>query len=424
MAQRLIVVGLAAFLLLNPGRAFAQANQGSDQNLSDMLGDLYFNTALTNAIAIIDAFGLPPGWETLYKFDPGNISETFNEQMATQLASFPLGSSAAGFTWTFVPETATFERSSDSFGPTFVERALTIGAKKFNLGVNYQRATFDKLYGVDLRDGGFRSYSGVPLLGVFFEDALDMKLTTDTVGVFANYGVTDRLDIGAAIPILRVRMDAALTTRVGTTSSGVRPDAQAFTERRSGSASGIGDVVGRAKYNFLRYPGGGLAAGVDFRFPTGDELNLLGLAGYQSKFYVAASGGTNRVAPHFNFGYTMSGESEAATSTDTSVFAPLDELSYAGGVDVAVTPHMTLVGDLVGRTMRDAFKVVPVNSAFGSRFPTVDNVVGNVNQMLGTVGVKFNPGATSLISGSVLFPLNDQGLTDSLTWIVGVDLAF
>src|SRR5690242_11512847 len=45
-----------------------------------------------------------------------------NHLLAAQLASFPLGSSAGGFTWTFQPVTGTFTRASDSFGPLFSER--------------------------------------------------------------------------------------------------------------------------------------------------------------------------------------------------------------------------------------------------------------------------------------------------------------
>src|SRR5690348_13255361 len=50
-----------------------------------------------------------------------------NNLLGDQLSSFPLGSSAGGFTWTFEPKSSTFSRSSDSFGPIFSERAITIG---------------------------------------------------------------------------------------------------------------------------------------------------------------------------------------------------------------------------------------------------------------------------------------------------------
>ena len=422
MTQRLGLAVMTAWLLLLPAPASAQ----NDEPLTELLVNLYRDVALDNARALAGAFGLPATFdEALLLNALGSqldVPETLNEQIAKQAATFPLGSSASGFTWTFVPATATFERSSESFGPTFVERALTVGARKFNFGVNYQRATFDKIEGQELQGGDIRVYTG--LEGVFFEDALDLTLTTDTVGLFANYGISDRLDVGIAVPIISVRMDAGLTTHVGTSSGGILPTATTFVERRKGSASGIGDIVGRAKYNFWKRSGGGLAAGVDFRFPTGDELNLLGVAGYQSKLYVAASGAVNTLSPHFNFGYTFSGESEAATSVETFVFAPLDELHYAGGVDVAVTPRLTIVGDLLGRTLRDSFILEETPTEFGSQFTEFTSTIGNAHQTLGAVGVKFNPWATTLVSGNVLIPLNKRGLTDNVTWSVGVDFAF
>ena len=106
-----------------------------------------------------------------------------NNLFAAQLSSFPLGSSAGGFTWTFQPVTGTFTRASDSFGPIFTERALTIGRNRLNVGVNYQRATFDHLDGKKLTGGEIVGYTGLPYYGTrppdgVFKEALDLELTT------------------------------------------------------------------------------------------------------------------------------------------------------------------------------------------------------------------------------------------------------
>ena len=53
----------------------------------------------------------------------GAAAADFNRAIVRQLSGFPLGSSAGGFTFTFDPVRQTFMRSSDSFGPTFAERA-------------------------------------------------------------------------------------------------------------------------------------------------------------------------------------------------------------------------------------------------------------------------------------------------------------
>src|SRR5205085_10601035 len=106
----------------------------------------------------------------------------------------------------------------------------------------------------------------------------------------------------------------------------------------------------------------------DWRLPTGDALDLLGVAGAQAKFYVAASGAVGRLSPHVNLGFTVSGESAAAKDFATVVTGPPDEFNYAGGVDVAVTPRLTVVGDVVGRSLRDTTTLAFGATKFGSAF--------------------------------------------------------
>ena len=51
------------------------------------------------------------------------IVENFNQLMKVQLSTFPIGSSAGGFTYLFDESLGTFRRASRSFGPAFAERA-------------------------------------------------------------------------------------------------------------------------------------------------------------------------------------------------------------------------------------------------------------------------------------------------------------
>ncbi len=432
-----IAIVAAVLVGLTPGAARAQ--QQSDLKLSEMLAELYTNAITTNVVAFEFVF---PG--SLFRLlGEDNINRTFatplgvNELMAVQVSSFPLGSSAGGFSWTFDPALGTFNRVSSSFGPVFSERALTIGRRRFNVGANYQRATFDKLEGQDLRDGAIRIYTGVAVGNtayIVLEDSLDLKVSSDTVGLFATYGVTDRLDLGIAVPIINVDLRAQLDTRIGSSAAnGIRPDVIA-TETVSGNASGVGDIVVRGKYNFWRARGGGLAAGVDWRLPTGDEEELLGIPGAQGKFYLAASSAYGRLSPHANVGYTISGDTTAARSEETFVFAPPDELGYAVGVDFAATPRLTVVGDVVGRAIRDTVRLdvrqvrfpdlLTASGEVTSNFSGFTARQGNLNQVLGSVGAKFNPRGNALFAFNVLFPLNDVGLRDNLTWVGGFEWSF
>ena len=111
-------------------------------------------------------------------------------------------------------------------------------------------------------------------------------------------------------------MDASIRARIERLATAANPDTHKFdgenpderTFTSSGSATGIGDIVVRAKYNFLRAWGGGLAAAVDVRTPTGDESNLLGTGGVQTKVYGIASVAFGKLSPHINAGYTASTE--------------------------------------------------------------------------------------------------------------------
>jgi hypothetical protein len=399
-----------------------------------------------------------------------------NNLLAAQLSSFPLGSSAGGFSWTFEPVTGTFTRASESFGPLFTERALTIGRRKLNVGVNYQRVTFDHLDGKKLTGGEIVGYTGLPYYfgserrpdGVFFKDALDLQLTTDTFSVLATYGASDRFDVGVAVPIIRVTVKATFLSEFGNTITGdgrptrpddefacasywihwiqtaaalslylppVTPDGCGIRAEASGTATGIGDVVVRTKYSLLQRHGGGLAAGVDVRLPTGDEQNLLGIAGAQAKMYLAASTGLGRLSPHLNVGYTVSSASDAARVPNAVLIAPPDEVTYAGGLDVASSLRTTVVVDVLARTLRGVGTLQEVPSLFGSRggdsngertpFQELRLLPGaDLRLLLGSVGVKVNPFANLLVSANVLFPLAHRGLTDNLTWLLGFDYSF
>lgn len=428
MARRVplrVVCLMLCMTLFTPALLRAQA---SDQKLSEIIPNLFFDTAVDELAALEAVFPgslafvpdsiLRPRFETAF---------AMNNLMGMQVSGFPLGSSGGGFSWTFDPAVGTFNRASGTFGPVFTERALTVGRRRMNFGVNYQRSTFDKLEGKSLADGDVKLYTGFTTPGVtaFFEDSFRLKLTTDTVGLFAMYGVTDRFDVGVAVPIIHVDMEAALdftaTVRFGASAS----TSELFVGTPvTGSATGIGDIVVRTKYQFLRRQGGGLAAGVDLRLPTGDELDLLGAAGGQTKFYVAGSAERGRISPHVNFGFTVSGESDAAKSDETFVFAPSDEINFAGGVDLAVSPRLTLVGDLIGRTIRDTIVLNEAATPFGGSFRQFRGDTGNLNILLGSVGVKFNPMGQGLIAFNVLFPLNENGLTDNLTWLGGFEFSF
>jgi hypothetical protein len=408
------------------------------------------------------------------------VVSSFNQLISGQLSTFPLGSSAGGFTYTFDEALGTFRRASNSFGPAFAERAITIGRGRVSGGLTYQHTPFDSIEGQTLDNGSIKFYlrhqeccspgagsgggggggggggatttqpNGTRLSPAFegdvIEAALSLKAKTDTVAFFGNYGLTDRWDVGIAIPIVRIDLDASVQATIIRLSTAAIPQIHTFeggadvsqrTYRESASATGLGDILLRTKYRFLSFPGGGLAGAVDFRLPTGNKEDLLG-AGGQVKMLLIASGEAGRFIPHVNIGYTASSGELGATGllAELGGVEPVpNEFNYTTGVEFVAHPKLTLVGDVVGRTLRNAGRLDVISKSLSfvaqgqtavqtAEFSEFERRGGNLSLALGTVGFKFNPAGDFLISGNVLFPLTDSGLRSKLTTVVGLDYAF
>lgn len=457
----------------------ALAQSESNHTLSSLLPEL-----------ILREIRLPspttPGLSHEAHFSPFTVNElenpavaivgSFNKQMVLQLATVPIGSSSGGFSYAFDPSLGTLRRSSSSFGPLFAERAATLGRGRMNAGFNYQHASYDKFEGSRLDDGTVKFYlrhqeccstgSGpavppffgvVPepngtLLNPFFEGdvieaALSLDVATDVFSVFGNYGVTDRWDVGVAVPFVHVKMDASVLATIQRLATSTNPNIHSFvagqdvlqqTFASSDSATGIGDVELRSKYRVLDFPAGGLAAAVDLRLPTGNEDDLLG-GSTQLKFFLIESAGTNRITQHVNVGYTISKSGDENLSAAQLGATPSfpDEFNYAAGLEVVLEPRVTVIGDIVGRTLRNAGRLDLVTKTFqfqppgnpapplaSAQFQEFEPRSGNLNLLYGTAGVKINPRGNFLISASVLFPLTDAGLKNRLTTIIGMDYAF
>lgn len=408
--------------------------------------------------------------------DPTNpaveIVQSFNKQLVVQLSTVPLGSSSGGFTYTFDPAVGTFRRASRSFGPAFAERALTAGRGRFNGGINYQHLSYNTFEDRDLQDGSVRFYlrhqeccttGGPPVpptFGIidrpngtrfdpFFEGdliqtSLSLKARTDSTVFFGNYGLTHRLDVGVAVPLVRVELDATLVATIlrlateGVPIHTFEPGNVAASERTfraSGSATGLGDIVLRSKYRFAGGTGAALAGAVDVRLPTGDRDNLLG-AGPQTKVFLIASTNSERWGQHVNLGYSFaSGQLSAVAPLGASAVDVPDEINYTAGVEFVAESRVTIIGDVVGRVLQDAGRLTPRLKTFEfvpgdgqpvstAQFEEFEPRAGNLHVVFGTVGVKYNPFGSLLINASVLVPLTNAGLRSRVGAVIGIDYAF
>ena len=411
--MRAAVCLMAVFL---PSTLYAQVvTIPSDTKLANVLLEVYATEILDNINAGADPISALSDLADAY---------VMTQSISSQLSTFPLGSSAGGFSWTFMPGTGTFSRATESFGPIFAERALTVGKGRMNVGFNYQRTTFDKFEGRNLRDHEeIVFYTPFPG-GLIGEDALDLELVTQTFGLFANYGVTDRLDVGVAVPIVHTELNADLRFHF-LTATGSRFGTFELHTVGGGTATGLSDIVARVKYRVLDMTGGGVAVGGDFRLPTGDEENLLGIPGTQAKIYGVFSSTSGRLSPHANVGYTFSKGNDLVDDPNSVFLEPPDEFMYTFGLDVAATPRVTIAGDFLGRAIKDVPRLEFGDVGLGTTFSEFSlGESSTVNSMLASVGAKFNVTGNVLISGNILFPLNDGWLRPKITPVIGVDYSF
>jgi hypothetical protein len=370
-----------------------------------------------------------------------------NIALTSQLAAIPLPSPASGFVYQFDTTTGTFQRSTRSFGPILADRGETIGKGRMAFGFSYQYFSFDHLDGValvsvpavfthdDFQSGGGRA----DVVGT-------MNTIIANVSQFSGaltYGVTDRFDVSLAVPIVRTRLSLlsnATIHRVGTGANRVVhyfPDESAidglgdthqfFAE---GTASGIGDLVLRAKATVLREGTRALAAGLDVRLPTGDERNLLGSGATGLRPFLAFSTSLGRFAPHVNVAYHWNGESIIAGDVASTVKADLpDRFAYALGSDMTVTDRFSVVFDLTGQRVLDSPRLVTrertaTGPAGSVTLPDIGFITDSFWVSSGSLGFKANMAPKLLINFNLRFAIGDNGLTDRVAPLIGFEWAF
>ena len=416
MRRVVLAVGFAlGVAVLGAGSAHAGSS------LSDMLPNLFGQGGITLA---------PPavGFTHAPHFVVNSEEEltVLNDSLRSSLTNLPLPSPASSFTFRFDPALGTFTRSTDSFGPIYTQRAETTGRNKFTFGFSYSRFTFDQIDGKDLDNGELQviflhepTGASIGLRPFGFErDTITARIfadiTSDVFLLSATYGILDNLDVSIALPIIRneLRLKGIATiNRIGTAAT---PTTHRFANgtdtlevRDSDESTGFGDLVLRAKWNFLQSDPFSLAAGLDLRFPTGSRDELRGIGTFRaSPTFIASTRPFWGVSPHLNVGFSLG---------DTTRLE--NEFFWAVGVDWRIIPQLTMVVDFLGRQVIDNQRI-EAGSPPGSR-KIADSTVADV-----AVGFKFNVWKNVVGVVNALIALNDTGLRDRVTPLVGIEIPF
>jgi hypothetical protein len=441
MIRRLLIVVVCVGAFAEDARAQDPFNLTAPvSDLATLFSDLYGPGGLR-----VDSEATLPGeqphtahFNSAFQF---NFSQ-FSTALVGQLVSVPLPSPASGFTYEFDASLGVFQRTTQSFGPILAERAETVGGGRISFGFAYQRFTFDTVEGIDLGAiPAVFTHDNAALLGgredvVTTTNLIEANLNQSTG--FVTLGVTDRLDVSLAVPWVTTQLRVvsfATIQRLGTTNplthfyrqaNGDIGTQRTFTA--SGSAAGVGDLKVRLKSALVRHPWSSLAVGVDVRLPTGDAMNLLGSGTTGIQPFVVWSTTRGKVSPHLNAGYTWNGSSILAgnPSDGTSADFP-DDVTYAAGVDLSVNSRLTLALDVLGRYVIDSERLhLEDFHALDGRsvFPTITFRRESFNALSGAFGFKANLRGRLLAEFNLLFKLDEHGVRDSVTPLVGFNYVF
>lgn len=454
---RRTLAGVSVLLLLAPPAARAQSARVP---LSQVLPSL-ITTAATLAVpnpndpgqSFVPQLTPRPGDTNTFNFvdalrnnpAPGAL----NAALAAQVAGFPTMT-----VWAGVPGDAqATATSSDVWGPggssAFADRATTMGARRFTLGFGHQGTTFDAVDGLGL-DDGLKMYfeyadccpAGSPLNPEIERDLLEQSLQIDVhrdvYGFVASLGVTDRLDVGALVPLVKVNLEGRVTSRILRTATAANPQLNRFdllelqtkTVNAAGSAHGLGDIQLHAKLRLVDAAGGGLALTGGVRFPTGDEAEWLGAGEFGGRVGAVWSSAAGRFGPHVSAAYSRYGGGASER--------PPDEVSVIGGTDIGVVRRFGLSAEVMYRQLMDAPRAEQASRVFSNRGPgalpsaslTVNDdlrISGpseSLQQVLGVVGGRLLIMDGWVLHGDVVLPIRDDGLTPRFSIVAGLHYTF
>ncbi len=483
MLSRVLLPGsLLIFLFCLPAKAQGPCAFGSSANSTKL------------ACAIPYAFGIN-GLSTDGPLDPaadslGLVHQTHFESdftfhlpavsstVGSQLTSLPLSSPSSGIIFVLDKSLGVSVPSDASYGPILGERAETIGRHKLFLAFSYQFFNFESVDGADIQNlpAVFKHVDTVRTdvtpnvtcsinttknkgLCAFVRDLIvsnnNLSLKVNQYTMFATFGLTRKIDVSVAVPIVNARIGVNTAARVQNNSlTAVHKFDQTRTNCTGsclaasffsgGSATGIGDVTFRVKGTIWSGERLALGAGVDVRAPTGDELNYLGSGAAGVRPFAIISYRA-RISPHASAGYEWNGSSILAGDVVGGRKARLpNRFTYTTGADVLLIPkRLSGAFDIVGQRLYDAQRVQvqatqdlgtcdsPGTSSTGCQNPGPANSYQNFqvatnsyNSTSASMGLRFRPEGRLLITANVLVRLDHGGLRAKPTPLVGLSYTF
>lgn len=375
----------------------------------------------------------------------GSVISFIIDAVGQSASNVPIGSTSGGETFKFVGGVPV--ATSTSAGPIFAERAATLGRGRLLVGASHSGFHLSTLRGVDLRNipltfthenvnfpGCDTLYHascakmGVPVLEndvIALRLALDVDVAVNSL--YLTYGVTDRVDVGAVIPIvstsLRGSSDAQIVPfgppPVSHFFAGT-PTNPVLTANRTvfGDATGLGDVALRVKAALRDGPRTSVAFLLDSRFPSGSTDDLLGAGDFEGRGIFIVTSRFAELWTHANVGYLY----RAGTRQNDAVLGTV-------GMTREIVPHVTLATDLISELQVGTSRLaLPAPVQYDSPYQRVvypTNIPNTRDDIVnGSFGVKIMPRREFTIIANALFPLNRGGVRPNVIYTGGLEANF
>jgi hypothetical protein len=358
------------------------------------------------------------------------------------VANLPIGSTSGGETFRFAAGVPV--ATSTSAGPIFAERAQTLGRGRLLVGLSRSAFHFQSLRGVDLSNlplvfthenvdyagcdstfAGDCSKMGIP---GHENDVMQFRLSLDidmrVTSFYLTYGLSDRVDVGAVVPIISTSMQGESEAEIvpfggptadhffaGTPSS---PELSAIRTSQ-GSAFGLGDVALRVKANVRDLPRASVALLADARFPTGSTDDLLGAGSFSARGVAVFSSRLGPVSPHANVGYLF----RATSSHNDAVLATV-------GFEELMAERVTLAADLITEWQVGQSNLrLPPPVSYDEPFQRTVRPTGIPDTrddiVSGSFGFKVTPARGLMAVVNALFPLNRGGLRPGVVYTAALE---
>lgn len=365
------------------------------------------------------------------------------ERIAVLGTDVPATSTIPGVTYTFDFEATAPVRTAGSLGPVFLERAETVGRRRFVLGASY---LFAELSNLDGRDANSELFFFNDALGVDTETQhtvrVQNRFTFDEFAIrlhaaslSATFGLSERWDLNLLVPLLHTELDVRATTQNFTrdlSDGSVIADAPRRLSLRD-DAFGVGDVLLRTKYHVGRVGSVDAAAGFTLRTPTGREDDFHGIGDWTLTPILVLSRGIGHHDLHANLGVEANADDPERSRARYGIGAtvqPIEQLALLldviGSSGVADDEFSQEGRALTGSRFDGPFQTGTATAQGPGVLSRVHftSVIPRADVLDLALGVKVSPGGRFTAFVTAIVPLTPDGLRADVIPAGGVEYTF